>query len=80
MRGNAASPDLTGLVLKWNKAVEIPWVLENLGAELSYSKRNAVMGSIRLARCAGIMPAAVAINDNNKTIPTTICGSCAWMP
>jgi plasmid stabilization system protein ParE len=42
-----------------------------------YSYRNARIGSIRLARCAGIRPAAVDTTTSTATVQPAIAGSCA---
>ncbi len=47
---------------------------------LIYSKRIARIGSIRLARCAGIRPAAAATALNRKIMEIAVHGSVPWTP
>lgn len=47
---------------------------------LAYSCRSARIGSIRLARCAGIRPATTETIVNSSTVEPAIAGSCASMP
>jgi hypothetical protein len=39
-----------------------------------------MMGSMRLARCAGIIPAAADTNASSATVVPAIHGSFGWMP
>jgi hypothetical protein len=45
-----------------------------------YSYLSARTGLTRLARCAGISPAAAETSARSTTVVTAIHGSCAWMP
>ena len=45
-----------------------------------YSWRNASIGSVRLARWAGIRPASADTIVNSSTVDVAMSGSRAWMP
>ncbi len=45
-----------------------------------YSYRSARIGSIRLARRAGMSPAAADTTVSSITVKPVTVGSCAWMP
>lgn len=50
------------------------------GRLVAHSKRSARMGSMRLARRAGINPAATETNASSKIVPPAIEGSFGLMP
>ena len=49
-------------------------------ASLAYSYRSARIGSMRLARCAGIRPAAADMTRQHQQRRSRIHGSCGWIP
>ena len=49
-------------------------------AACPYSVRSARIGSIWLARVAGIRPASAETMLRSTTVPTAIIGSCPLMP
>jgi hypothetical protein len=81
MRRGHQKPATSRCKLKWLKWLQGLATSSN-GAQATapYSVLSARIGSMRLARCAGIRPAAADTSAISTVVDTAMTGSAAWMP